>query len=296
MGRTLTSRFQLPASKRGTSWAAAILVVLMGSAVGILAGTYLAVWLPTMKATNTGIDDLFRSAIHGERYVRILMIGEDDTARRRKNGNGLSDTLVVVALDTETKDVRALSIPRDTLVEIPNHGTCKINAAHVYGGPQLTKQVVQDLLGVPIEYYIKTNTHGLRGMVDLVGGVYIKIDKNMRYTDRRGGLYINLNAGRASRAQYLYQLQGPDLNQLFAYAPLMQRLADEGRKLAIYDRATGLYAYWYLQMRAEEEMSRAGRYHKPLSVASFWCSTKDAIERTTATLAGTLRALTARRP
>ncbi len=70
----------------------------------------------------------------------------------------------------------------------------------------------------------------------------------------------------------------------------LQRLADEGRKLAIYDRATGLYAYWYLQMRAEEEMSRAGRYHKPLSVASFWCSTKDAIERTTATLAGTLRA------
>jgi HAE1 family hydrophobic/amphiphilic exporter-1 len=34
---------------------------------------------------------------------------------------------------------------------------------------------------------------------------------------------INLNAGRASRAQYLYQLQGPDLNQLFAYAPIMQQ-------------------------------------------------------------------------
>jgi GGDEF domain-containing protein len=69
----------------------------------------------------------------------------------------------------------------------------------------------------------------------------------------------------------------------------LQKLADEGRKLAIYDRATGLYAYWYLQMRAEEEMSRAGRYQKPLSVASFWCATRDAIERATATLAGTLR-------
>jgi len=34
---------------------------------------------------------------------------------------------------------------------------------------------------------------------------------------------INLNAGRASRAQYLYQLQGPDLNQLFSYAPIMQQ-------------------------------------------------------------------------
>ncbi|HXF50701.1 MAG TPA: hypothetical protein VNM43_03340 [Dehalococcoidia bacterium] len=72
--------------------------------------------------------------------------------------------------------------------------------------------------------------------------------------------------------------------------PSLRKLADEGRKLAIYDRVTGLYAYWYLQMRAEEEMSRAGRYQKALSVASFWCSTKDAIERTTETLAGTLRA------
>jgi PleD family two-component response regulator len=71
---------------------------------------------------------------------------------------------------------------------------------------------------------------------------------------------------------------------------VLQKLADEGRKLAIYDRVTGLYAYWYLQMRAEEEMSRAGRYQKPLSVVSFWCSTKEAIERATATLAGTLRA------
>lgn len=70
----------------------------------------------------------------------------------------------------------------------------------------------------------------------------------------------------------------------------LQKLAEEGRKLAIYDRVTGLYAYWYLQMRAEEEISRAGRYQKPLSIVSFWCSTKDAIERATATLAGTLRA------
>lgn len=72
--------------------------------------------------------------------------------------------------------------------------------------------------------------------------------------------------------------------------PTLRKLAEEGRKLAIYDRVTGLYAYWYLQMRAEEEMSRAGRYQKPLSVASFWCATKDAIERTTQTLASALRA------
>jgi LCP family protein required for cell wall assembly len=179
---------------KGVSWKAAILVVLLGSAVGVAVGTFLAVWLPTMKATHTGLGDVFGNAFHGQRYVRILMIGEDDTALRNNNGRGLSDTLVVVALDTKTKEIRAISIPRDTRVEIPGHGFCKINAAHVFGGPQLTKQVVQNLLGVPIDYYIKTNTRGLRGLVDLLGGVYIKIDKDMHYVDRRGGLYINLKA------------------------------------------------------------------------------------------------------
>ena len=47
---------------------------------------------------------------------------------------------------------------------------------------------------MPINYYIKTNTTGLRGMVDLVGGVYMVVDKNMHYTDRHGGLHINLKA------------------------------------------------------------------------------------------------------
>ncbi len=179
---------------KGISWKIAVAVILLGSAIGVALGTFLAVWLPTMKATGTDLVDVFGSAFHGQRYVRILMIGEDDTAIRNKNARGLSDTLVIVALDTQTKEIRAISIPRDTRVEIPGHGYCKINAAHAFGGPQLTKQVVENILGVPIDYYIKTNTRGLRGLVDLLGGVYIKIEKDMYYVDRRGGLYINLKA------------------------------------------------------------------------------------------------------
>lgn len=42
--------------------------------------------------------------------------------------------------------------------------------------------------------------------------------------------------------------------------------AAEGRKLAIYERTTGLLAYWYLVMRGEEECARAARYKRPLSL------------------------------
>ena len=93
------------------------------------------------------------------------------------------------------REIRAISIPRDTRVEIPGHGTHKINAANAIGGPKLAEQVVQDLLGVPIDYYVDMTCSGLRGIVDLVGGVYIVVDENMHYTDRHQNLYINLKAG-----------------------------------------------------------------------------------------------------
>ena len=68
----------------------------------------------------------------------------------------------------------------------------------------------------------------------------------------------------------------------------VQQMAAEGRKLAIYDRATGLYAYWYLQLRADEEISRSARYEKPLSCVDIWAETPDAIEGVRAALKGEL--------
>ncbi len=46
--------------------------------------------------------------------------------------------------------------------------------------------------------------------------------------------------------------------------------AAEGRRLAIYDDASGMYAYWYLEQRAQEEVSRARRYKKSFAVVRFW--------------------------
>ena len=178
---------------KGTSWVAVLLVIVLGSVIGIAGGTFLAGWLPVLN--HMKLSEMVKPAFSGKRYIRILMIGQDNTGGGRKGGYGLSDTLVVFAMDTQTKDIRAISIPRDTRVEVPGHGTCKINAAHAFGGPNMSRQVIDDLLGTKIDYYVKTTTSGLRNLVDELGGVYIKIDKDMHYVDRHGGLYINLKAG-----------------------------------------------------------------------------------------------------
>lgn len=178
---------------RGTSWLHILIVIIMGSAVGIFGGTFLAKY-SHLRESGYKVTDVIGRPFDGQRYVNILMLGEDNTARGRKAGHGLSDTLVVMAVDTDTGEVRSVSIPRDTMVEIPGHGTCKINSANVYGGPMLAKSVIENLLGIKIDRYVATTTQGLRGLVDMVGGVYVVIDKDMHYVDRHGGLYINFKA------------------------------------------------------------------------------------------------------
>ncbi len=166
-----------------------LIVVAVAAIVGVMGGKYVAHTLG-----GVSVIDILKRPFAGKRYVRILMLGEDNTGNRKAGRHGLSDTLVVMAIDLDKKEVRAISIPRDTRVDIPGYGTCKINAANAHGGPELAKSVIQNLLGVDIDYYIATSPQGLRGLVDSVGGVYIVVDENMNYDDNHQDLHIHLRA------------------------------------------------------------------------------------------------------
>lgn len=169
--------------------AAFLIVAAVAVLVGVIGGRYLAHTLGGVT-----VRELFQRPFAGKRYVRILMLGEDNTGNKKTGRHGLSDTLVVMAIDLDKKEVRAITIPRDTRTEIPGHGTCKINAANAFGGPELARSVIQNLLGVDIDYYIATSPKGLRGLVDSVGGVYIIVDENMNYDDNHQDLHIHLRA------------------------------------------------------------------------------------------------------
>jgi polyisoprenyl-teichoic acid--peptidoglycan teichoic acid transferase len=111
--------------------------------------------------------------------------------------NGLSDTMLLVRFDPEAKKLSLLSIPRDTQVDIPDHGTQKINAANDLGGPSLAAKTTSQLLtGVGIDRYITLNAQGVRELVNALGGVTVYVPKDMKYQDDSQHLYINLKAGK----------------------------------------------------------------------------------------------------
>ena len=110
----------------------------------------------------------------------------------RKDDAGRSDTLFVVMLDKSKKNAALLSVPRDTRVKIKGHGWDKINAAFAYGGQKLTRETVQDFLGIKLNNYVVVDFQGFKGLVDAVGGVDINVEKRMYYYDPYDGFEIEI--------------------------------------------------------------------------------------------------------
>jgi LCP family protein required for cell wall assembly len=66
-----------------------------------------------------------------------------------------------------------LSIPRDSLVPVPGHGTTKINAAFAFGGPKLLVRTIEDATGIRVDDYVEIGFSGFVDVVDAVGGIQI---------------------------------------------------------------------------------------------------------------------------
>lgn len=132
--------------------------------------------------------------ISPQNKVNIMVMGVDE----RGDDVGRSDTLFVMTIDTKTKEVAMLSIPRDTRIKIPGKSWDKINHAYAFGGHKLTQQAVEGLLGIKIDHHIMIDIAGFKKIIDAIGGVTIDVEKRMYYTDPYdddGGLVIDLRPG-----------------------------------------------------------------------------------------------------
>ncbi|MBC8014443.1 MAG: LCP family protein [Sporomusaceae bacterium] len=134
------------------------------------------------------------SIITPKNKVNIMVMGVDE----RGDDVGRSDTLFVATIDTNTKEVAMLSIPRDTRVKIPGKSWDKINHAYSLGGEKLTEQTVEGLLGIRIDHHIEINLEGFKKIIDAIGGITIDVENRMYYSDPYDGdqgLVIDLRPG-----------------------------------------------------------------------------------------------------
>jgi LCP family protein required for cell wall assembly len=134
----------------------------------------------------------------GEDAITVLLLGVDANygARGRPTfEHARSDVMILARLDFAADHALMVSIPRDTIVRIPGHRATKINAACAFGGAELAQKTVEQMLGVEVDHTVLLNFRGFQQLVDDIGGVWVDVDKNMYYRDRRGGLNIALKKG-----------------------------------------------------------------------------------------------------
>ncbi len=127
----------------------------------------------------------------------ILLLGVDSNGRDTDIWEGTrSDTILIINIDPKTHTIKAISIPRDSKVYLPdNKGVQKINSAHAIGGVNLVKKTLKETFGIKIDRYILIHDEAVEKIVDALGGIPIYVEKKMLYHDYAGKLHIDLEKG-----------------------------------------------------------------------------------------------------
>lgn len=102
----------------------------------------------------------------------IMLVGLEN----QEGGKGRSDVIMLISVNPQTEKITMLSIPRDTRTFIPDAGyEDKITHSYGHNGISSTIDTVEDMLDVPVDYYITTNFDGFEEIVDTLGGVTVNV-------------------------------------------------------------------------------------------------------------------------
>lgn len=165
------------------------------------------------------------------KVVNILIMGID---ARDMSANSRSDTMILASIDTRNKKVVMIWIPRDTRVEPSIGKQAKINSINLTKGPEQACQVVGDLLGARVDYYVITNFWGFEKIIDTLGGVTIDVETDFKHYDPDPYLNINIPKGTQrlngeNALKYVRYRGGPtaDIGRTQRQAKFLRALAQE---------------------------------------------------------------------
>src|SRR5258708_15531663 len=152
---------------------------------------------------NAKISQIHRAAIDPSLLTKggnYLIIGSDSRAfvdtqkdaqhfgSKATQTGQRSDTIMIAHIDPGKRTGILVSFPRDLWVNIPGHGTAKINAAFAFGGPQLAITTIEQDFNIPISHYLEVDFAGFRDIVNAIGSVPIYFPTPAR--DKNTGLDI----------------------------------------------------------------------------------------------------------
>lgn len=218
---------------------------------------FAALWMVRAHNAPTPIDQIpasERAAVAMEREksnVYLLLAGTDQRADEASR----SDTIMYAALRPVDRKIEMVSIPRDSLVEIPGVGEDKINASLAYGGVELLQETVENLVDNPVDHTVLINFESFADIIDAMGGIRINVEEDM-YLPEEG---IDLKAGEQKLdghdALAFVRWRGDgtgDIGRMERQSEFMQALSEKVRHLTPWRAAMTL---WTVQREIETDLS-----------------------------------------
>lgn len=125
---------------------------------------------------NEGISEEVVQTMKG--YTTVALFGLDTRKAGQLGKGNRSDTMIIASINNDTKEVKLVSVYRDTYLDLTNGKYNKCNGAYSAGGPKQAVEMLNKNLDLDIEYYVSVDFAALTKVVDLLGGIEIDVDES----------------------------------------------------------------------------------------------------------------------
>src|SRR6266568_1654518 len=183
--------------RRGLLKVGVVVLVVALAAVGGLVGYGFHTATTLLGKSHRKVNNLV--AVGGG-PTNILLVGSDSRAGLSQTdlnrvetipvSGQRTDTIILIHVSPDHKKAVMVSIPRDLKVNIPGHGTDKINAAYAFGGPDLLVKTVEQNLNVPVNHFAELDFAGFLKVVDALGGVQLCNNTGHTLNDNFANLHM----------------------------------------------------------------------------------------------------------
>jgi LCP family protein required for cell wall assembly len=223
-----------------------------------------------------------RQFFPGQDRITILCLGLDRNIVKSRdvlvNGQpttkgARSDVIMVASLDLANQQVSVLSIPRDTLVDLPGrHAKFKINQAQADGGIKASQRTVEQFLGIHLDHHIIIKQEAIEKVVDAIGGLDLKVEKDMDYDDHWGQLFVHLKEGQqhldgkqvVGYMRFRHDAEG-DFGRIRRQQQVIQTLSAQLKSPKILAKAASLidaiHQYVQTDLTSDQQLALANLFH-----------------------------------
>lgn len=173
--------------------------------LGLAAGIFAAKLAKPFRSEGGSFIDIVqtvqnpRKQFPNQSKFTVLLLGKDYNYTNkgiRYTSKSRTDTIMLLSVNLDTKEIGAVSIPRDTKIRDADGDLGKINAVYTRGGLDLLERTLEEKFGVQVDYSVVLKPDAVKEIVDAVGGVEVEPIDKMNYDDTWARLSIHFEPGR----------------------------------------------------------------------------------------------------